>query len=528
MLQAAEVETLGDISRLQAERQPDHPAFIFEDTATRFADLERHAMQVANGLAALGLRPGDRLCYLGKNSAAYFEVLLGCAKAGMVMTPINWRLAAPEVAYIVNDCGGAVLCFGREFAAMAQALAPDLPSVRTYIAMEGTTQSHLDGAMDYATWRNAQSTQFMPPQVDRHATAVQLYTSGTTGRPKGALLPHRAFFAALAQANRPTWAQWTGEDVSLLAMPIGHIGGTGWGIQALTAGATSVVMREFDPDGVLNAIETHRISKIFMVPAAMQIVVRRPRARQIDWSCVKYMLYGASPIPLDLLKECMAVFGCQFVQLYGMTETCGTVVVLDPEDHNPEGSPRMRSAGRPMPGVELVILDPDGQPLGAGEVGEIAIRSESCMTGYWNQHDATSRAISADGWLRTGDAGYLDDDGFLYIHDRIKDMIISGGENVYPAEVENAIFGHPEVQEVAVIGVPDAKWGETVKALVVRAPNSDISESDVIAWARQRIAAYKAPRSVDFIEALPRNASGKVLRRALREPYWRALDRQVS
>jgi fatty-acyl-CoA synthase len=224
----------------------------------------------------------------------------------------------------------------------------------------------------------------------------------------------------------------------------------------------------------------------------------------------------------------MAVFGCQFVQLYGMTETCGTVVVLDPEDHNPEGSPRMRSAGRPMPGVELVILDPDGQPLGAGEVGEIAIRSESCMTGYWNQHDATSRAISADGWLRTGDAGYLDDDGFLYIHDRIKDMIISGGENVYPAEVENAIFGHPEVQEVAVIGVPDAKWGETVKALVVRAPNSDISESDVIAWARQRIAAYKAPRSVDFIEALPRNASGKVLRRALREPYWRALDRQVS
>jgi acyl-CoA synthetase (AMP-forming)/AMP-acid ligase II len=243
---------------------------------------------------------------------------------------------------------------------------------------------------------------------------------------------------------------------------------------------------------------------------------------------MKYMLYGASPIPLDLLKECMAVFGCQFVQLYGMTETCGTVVVLEPEDHNPEGSPRMRSAGRPMHGVELAILDPEGQRVGVGNVGEIAIRSEANMTGYWKQPEATARTIAADGWLRTGDAGYLDADGFLYIHDRIKDMIISGGENIYPAEVENAIFGHPEVADVAVIGVPDAKWGESVKAMVVRAPDSTLSEAQIIAWARQRIAGYKAPRSVDFIEALPRNASGKILRRSLREPYWQALDRQVS
>jgi acyl-CoA synthetase (AMP-forming)/AMP-acid ligase II len=525
MLLAAELETLGDISRLQAARQPGQPAFVFEATTTSFADLERHAVQVANGLAALGLGPGSRVAYLGKNSPIYFEVLLGCAKAGVVMTPINWRLAAPEIAYIINDCDAAVLFFSREFAATAQSLAPQLPRLRHTIAIEGQA----DWATNYTTWRDAQSAAPTPPGADRSSTAVQLYTSGTTGRPKGALLPHRAFFASLARPEeRPTWSQWTGDDVSLLAMPIGHIGGTGWGIQALLAGATSVVMREFDPDGVLDAIETHRISKIFMVPAAMQIVVRRPRARQIDWSCMKYMLYGASPIPLDLLKECMAVFGCQFVQMYGMTETCGTVVVLAPEDHSPEGSPRMRSAGRPMPGVELAIFDPEGQPVAAGEVGEIAIRSDANMTGYWKQQDATARTISPDGWLRTGDAGYLDADGFLYIHDRIKDMVISGGENIYPAEVENAIFGHPGVADVAVIGVPDAKWGEAVKAMVVRAPDADISEADIIAWARQRIAAYKAPRSVDFIDALPRNASGKILRRALREPYWRALDRRVS
>jgi acyl-CoA synthetase (AMP-forming)/AMP-acid ligase II len=525
MLEAADVETLGDISRLQAQRQPDHPAFVFEGTTTSFAELDRHAIQVARGLAALGLQPGSRVCYLGKNSPAYFEVLLGCAKAGVVMTPINWRLAGPEVAYIIEDCDGEVLFFGREFAGLALALAPDLPSLRACIAIEGQP----DGATDYRTWRNAQNAEPPPPCADRTTTAVQLYTSGTTGRPKGALLPHRAFFASLTHlAERPAWSHWTAEDVSLLAMPIGHIGGTGWGIQALLAGATSVVMREFDPDAVLAAIETYRISKIFMVPAAMQIVVRRPHARNIDWSCMKYMLYGASPIPLDLLKECMAVFGCQFVQLYGMTETCGTVVVLEPEDHNPEGSPRMRSAGRPMHGVELAILDPEGQRVGVGNVGEIAIRSEANMTGYWKQPEATARTIAADGWLRTGDAGYLDADGFLYIHDRIKDMIISGGENIYPAEVENAIFGHPEVADVAVIGVPDAKWGESVKAMVVRAPDSTLSEAQIIAWARQRIAGYKAPRSVDFIEALPRNASGKILRRSLREPYWQALDRQVS
>jgi len=255
--------------------------------------------------------------------------------------------------------------------------------------------------------------------------------------------------------------------------------------------------------------------------------VRQPRARQVEYSRMKYILYGASPIPLDLLRECMKVFGCGFCQQYGMTETCGTIVYLPPEDHDPAGNPRMRAAGLPMPGVQIQIMGEDGQVLPPGAVGEVAIRSVANMVGSWKLDEATKATVGADGWLRSGDAGYLDEDGYLYIHDRVKDMIISGAENIYPAEVESAVYGHPHVAEVAVIGVPDDKWGEAVKAIVAPKPGVTPDAEDIIAFARTRIAAFKAPKTVDFIEALPRNASGKILRRELREPYWAGTGRSI-
>ena len=279
---------------------------------------------------------------------------------------------------------------------------------------------------------------------------------------------------------------------------------------------------------MLYFIEHDRVSKMFMVPAALQIVVRQPRAQTVDFSRMKYILYGASPIPLDLLRECMSVFGCGFVQQYGMTETCGTIVYLPPEDHDPAGNPRMRAAGIPMPGVELKIIDETGAEVPTGTVGEVATRSVANLPGYWKLPEATAATIDADGWLRTGDAGYLDADGYLFIHDRVKDMIISGAENIYPAEVESAVYGHPDVAEVAVIGVPDEKWGEAVKAVVALKPGAQPDAESIIAFARTRIAAFKAPKSVDFIDALPRNASGKILRRELREPYWRGRERRVN
>jgi long-chain acyl-CoA synthetase len=265
-----------------------------------------------------------------------------------------------------------------------------------------------------------------------------------------------------------------------------------------------------------------------MVPAALQIVVRQPRSREIDFGRLRYILYGASPIPVDLLRECMEVFGCGFCQQYGMTETSGTIVYLPPEDHDPNGNKRMRAAGLPMPGVELKIVDAQGATLPAHEVGEVMTRSSGNMAGYWRLPDASAATVDPEGWLRTGDAGYLDEDGYLYIHDRVKDLIISGAENIYPAEVENAIYGHPGVAEVAVIGVPDPKWGEAVKAVIVLKPGAAADVADILAFARSRIAAFKIPKSIDFVDALPRNAAGKVMRRQLKEPYWAGRERKVN
>jgi acyl-CoA synthetase (AMP-forming)/AMP-acid ligase II len=519
-------KTIADIPPTFARTQPDEIAFSFEGRDTTFAEFNRHTNQVANALIASGVKKGERICYLGKNSDHYFELLLGAAKMGAVMTPVGWRLAPPEVAYIVNDSGAPMFFVGPEFIGAAKKVLEEALKVRKTIAMEG-------GAPEWESfeaWRDAQPAT--PPTVRLQADdiAIQLYTSGTTGRPKGAMLKHANFIEThkIMKAANIDWNTWSTDDISLVAMPVAHIGGSGWGLMGLRNGAKNIVAREFDPGKVLDFIGHERVSKIFLVPAAIQIVLRDPRARSTDYSRMKHLGYGASPIPLDLLREAVEVFGCGFAQMYGMTETTGTIVALAPSDHDLNGNPRMRSAGRPLPGVEVRIVDDAGNPLGPNEVGEIATRSPWNMAGYWNLPEATSKTIGEDGWLRTGDAGFIDEDGYVYIHDRVKDMIISGGENIYPAEVESAIYGHPDVADVAVIGVPDEKWGEAVKAMVVPKPGKSPDPQEIIAFARSRIAAYKAPKSIDFIEALPRNASGKILRRELREPFWAGKTRRVN
>jgi acyl-CoA synthetase (AMP-forming)/AMP-acid ligase II len=525
MSDIADAQNLADMIRAQARLRGYTTAFEFEGRRTSFAGLDIHTNRVANGLKALGVKRYERVAYLGKNSDIYFELLLGAMKANVVMAPVNWRLAGPEIAFIVEDCKAAVLFVGPEFIDQVRGIQVQLPSVRTFIASEGGAPDWLD----FAAWRDAQSGDDPRTPIHDKDIAIQLYTSGTTGKPKGAMLSHANFLSLVRAggAERPDWNKWSNDDVSLVAMPVFHIGGSGWGVLGLYHGAKGVIAREFDPTKVLDFFENSGVTKLFMVPAAMQFVVRQPRAREVDFSKLKYMLYGASPIPAALLKECIEVFKCGFVQMYGMTETTGTIVALPPEDHV-EGLDRMRSAGKALPGVELAILDAEGDKLPPGEVGEIATRSGSNMAGYWNLPEATARTLDKDNWLRTGDAGYLDKDGYLYIHDRIKDMIISGGENIYPAEVESAICDHPDVAEVAVVGVPDEQWGEAVKAIVVMKSGKKATPADIIAFIRARIAGFKTPKTVDFIEALPRNASGKILRRHLRDPYWAGKDRQVN
>ena len=516
--------TLADIPRFHAKRRPDAIAFSFEGRDTSFADFNRHTNQVANALIAEGVKKGQRLAYIGKNSDHYFELFLGATKMGAIIVPIGWRLAPAEMAFIMSDSQAPLVFVGPEVEGAVNKALGQMDKPPKAIRMEG------EGDDTFIAWRGKQPTSDPQVEISENDIAVQLYTSGTTGNPKGAMLTHHNMLGGRADAveSGMEWNEWGPDDVSLVAMPVGHIGGTGWGVVGLYNGAKGVVAREFDPHTVLDFIEKDRISKMFMVPAALQIVVNQPNARDVDYSRLKYILYGASPIPLDLLRECMEVFQCGFCQQYGMTETCGTIVYLPPEDHDPNGNQRMRSAGLPMPGVEIKIIDEDGQEVPRNTVGEIAIKSKANMAGYWGLEEATAKTMGADGWLRSGDAGYMDEDGYVYIHDRVKDMIISGGENIYPAEVENAVYGHPDVAEVAIIGVPDDKWGETVKAVVAPKPGTNPSEADIIAFARERIAGFKAPKSVDFIEALPRNASGKILKRQLREPYWAGREREVS
>ena len=520
-----EPANLADMVRARAKTRGNAVVYEFEGRQTSFAQFDILTNRVANALKAQGVKPRERVAYLGKNSDIYFELLMGAMKANVVMAPVNWRLAGPEIAFIVEDCKAPVLFVGPEFTGLIDRIRPQLPGVRTFIA----TESSEPGFLNYTAWRDAQSGDDPQVEIDRKDIAIQLYTSGTTGKPKGAMLSHANFLNLVetGKDQKPDWNKWTEHDVSLVAMPIFHIGGSGWGVMGLYHGARGVIAREFDPTKVLDFFEQSGITKLFMVPAAMQFVVRQPRARSVDFSRLKYMLYGASPIPAALLKECIEVFKCGFVQMYGMTETTGTIVALPPEDHV-EGLDRMRSAGKALPGIELAILDVNGNRLPPGEVGEIATRSGSNMAGYWNLPEATARTLGPDGWLRTGDAGYMDSDGYLYIHDRIKDMIISGGENIYPAEVESAICDHPDVAEVAVIGIPDEKWGEAVKAIVVMKQGKSATATDIINFTRERIAGFKTPKSVEFIEALPRNPSGKILRRHLRDPYWEGKERQVN
>jgi len=517
--------TLPDAIRHFATARPDAAACVFEGRQASYAGFARNVARVANALRAAGVRPGERIAYLGRNSDHYFELLCGAASMGAVMVPVGWRLAPSEIAYIVGHCDAALLFAGPESVDVARRLLPGLPSVRGLIAMEGA-----DGLPAYADWRDAQPDQPCGHRPAPHDVVLQLYTSGATGRPRGAMLTHRNLIVASENGLRggTSWVQWRDDDVALVAMPVAHIGGTGWGLRGLLAGATCVVVRDFDPDSVLACLAQHRISQVFLVPAAMQMVLRDPRARQTDYSRLRTIFYGASPIPAALLREGMEVFGCEFVQLYGLTETTGPVVALPPADHTTDDTPRMRAAGKPLPGVEVRVLDWEGRDVPAGEVGEIAVRSPQNMAGYWKQPDETARTIDALGWLRTGDAGYLDADGYLYIHDRVTDMIISGGENIYPAEVENAIYSHPDVADVAVIGVPDERWGEAVKALVVLRPGKAPDSAAILGWARGQLGGFKLPGSIDFVDALPRNPSGKLLRRVLREPYWTDASRQAD
>ncbi len=523
-------QTLPDVLRRHAAERPDHTAIVCPDESPAqarlsYGELDRRASQVAQGLLALELGSEPRVAVLAKDSLHTYELIFGIAKAGAVYLGINWRLAAPEIAFVLEDAEAPVLFVDRTLVGRVATLRSELPNLR-HVIVVGAPELDVSG---YAGWRASQPAVDPMLAVAPHAAVAQMYTSGTTGRPKGVMLAHRSFFAVV-QAMRDEgneWIGWSPADVSLICFPSFHIGGLWWAMTGFEAGATNVVLETFIGWKALDAIQGQRVSKACMVAAMMQMILSEPDAEKADFSSLTHVVYGGSPIPLPLLERGLETFGCGFGQIYGLTETGNTAVFLWPEDHADRGSARLRAAGRPYPTVRVRVLDPEGRELPPRSVGEICIHSPANMLGYWKRPEATAETLRA-GWVHTGDAGYMDEDGYVYVSDRIKDMIIAAGENIYPAEIESVLSGHSAVAEAAVIGVPDDRWGEQVKAIVALVPGKIAKAGEIIAHCRGKVADFKVPRSVDFVDALPRTPSGKIQKHLLREPFWKDRDRGVN
>jgi long-chain acyl-CoA synthetase len=494
------MRTLPELLRWRARRHPDVEALRENGRAITYGELDASTTALANGLIALGVSPGDRVAILDKNSAAYLELLWAVTKTGAVAAPINWRLVQREVHQIAGDAGARMIIAGEDFRGAADGVGARVLGFDEVPRIAGPDPRR-DVPGD-VTW--------------------QLYTSGTTGLPKGAMLTHDNLFSCMPGITIEAPEMVEGGRC-LVAMPLYHIGGCGWAAAAMYAGSTMVVVREIVPPQLLQTIVDERVESAFLVPAVLLFLTQIPGVEKADFSALKRVFYGASPITPELLQRCIELLGCKFTQVYGLTETTGAITSLSHEEHHGE---LLLSCGRANLGTDLRVVDTDGADVPTGEVGELVVKSAQNMAGYHGKPAETAE-VFRDGWFHTGDAAAMDADGYVYIRDRIKDMIVSGGENVYPVEVEAVIAEHPAVADVAVIGVPDVKWGETVKAIIVRRPEAALEAADLIDFCRDRLAGYKRPTSVDFVEVIPRNPTGKVLKRQLREPYWQGQVRGV-
>jgi acyl-CoA synthetase (AMP-forming)/AMP-acid ligase II len=492
--------------RNQAALRPDAPCLTFGDETLSFGEMNARASRAANALAAQGVQPGDRVAMIARNAPAHFEMLFACAKRGAIFLPMNWRLSAREIAGILADSTPALLV-----------VEEDLHSLLAETARPPATIA----LKAYPAWRDARSAAERSSSPSLNDPLLILYTSGTTGLPKGAVLSHNNL-SYLARMAQELW-DMSASSVNLVAGPMFHIGGIGYGLTGMSQGGHSVMMQQVVPAEIIAAMQKHRVTHGFFVPTVIQMLLDVPGVAEMNLTSLNRIAYGAAPIGESVLKRAIDVFGCGFMHTYGMTETAGTVVMLAPDEHDPDGprAHRLRSCGVPMPWNELALFDPaTGNPVATGDVGEIRIRSAVNMLGYWNKPEETAKTITPDGWLCTGDAAWQDADGYLYIHDRFKDMIVSGGENIYPTEIENILYNHPAVAAVAAIGVPHARWGETPRAFVVARAGAKPTEADLIAFTRERLAHYKCPTSIAFVSALPQNASGKILKKEMRDPQW--------
>ena len=492
-----------------------------------FASGNIYVNRIANLLLAKGLSAGDRVAILGENSADHLMLLFAIGQLGMVMVPLNFRLAVGELEYIIKDAEASLLLVtDNDSLKKAEQLAARIKGIEVY----SNFKSEAGDWLDEVDGRKQTPVQAAEPLVP-DGILLQLYTSGTTGRPKGVMISHRNLLSLSVQNSAGLMNRPHVGSRDLIIAPLFHVGGLATAVIALLAGGGVVLHRVFDPAAVVDALEGDGITAVFMVPAMIQALIHNvPDIRQRDFSHLKCITYGASPISEGLLREAISVFHCEFVQYFGQTETGGGVLSLTWNDHQMALSGRpdlLRSCGRSMAGVSIRVCDKRGNELPCGKTGELAVRSDTNMVSYWKLPQETQQTLK-DGWIYTGDAGYLDENGYAFLRDRIKDMVVTGGENVYPAEVEQVLGAHPSILEVAVIGIPDQKYGEALLAVAVLKQGASLGQQELLEFCREKIAGYKIPRQLIIVDALPRNASGKILKTALREPYWAGKDRSIG
>ena len=506
------MKTLGEMIERNARYLPAGNAFTSASRKVSNSELAERVRRLSSHLHQLGVRRQERVAILAMNCVEYYETYRTCEWAGFIAAPVNFRLAAREVLYILQDAAPKVLVFEAQYAALVDQLRGELPGIALYLCIGAAP----DWAVPFEQAITAGDPDGPPIRSQPDDFAYLLYTSGTTGHPKGVVRTHQAM-CRTAEVCALT-SEFSGTTRVLQATPAFHIGGIGFVNSAAWVGGSTVIHQGFDPLAVLRAVQEEKVTFTFMVAAMLQAVLDVPTVRAFCLDSLSHVVTAAAPIPLPLLKRAIELLGPIFSVQYGMTES--NACTLPRHETNPHGTPdqlrRLESVGIPSPGIELRVVDDAGSDCPVGVPGEVLLRSQTQLTCYWNNSVATMEALR-DGWYHTGDMGYLDADGYLFLVDRKKDMIISGGENIYSREVEVALELHPHVLESAVIGIADAKWGETVKAIVVKAPGVALGEAELIAHCKQVLASYKCPKEIEFLSELPRMATGKINKVALRQ-----------
>ncbi len=482
--------------------------------------------RLAHAFISAGLQVGDRVALLAKNSIEYALLYYAASKAGVALVPLNYRLAPPEWTYLLNDAQARLLIASQPYLTLVDGFRAELETVERFLALDA---ARLTGWENYDQWLADQPDTSPERHVGEDDDVYQMYSSGTTGHPKGVALTHRAVTANIGQVmlalqNRPA-------ERSLVISPMFHAAAVPSTFSCIAQGGCLYVVEDFNPAELVRILSEERIGYAVVVPSMIQAcLVAVPDVAERRYDSLRLIYYGAAPIAEQTLRRAIQVFGCDFLQSYGLTESTQALTYLSPADHRRaliEKPELLLSTGRPAIGTEIRIVDESDTPLPPDVMGEIVARGPQLMQGYWNLPDETVRTLR-HGWLHTGDIGSMDEEGYIYVQDRLKDMIVSGGENVYPRGVENVLYQHSAITEAAVIGVPDEHWGEAVKAVVVLRPGLTATEEEIIDFCRGKLGGFERPRSVDFIDTMPRNPSGKVLKRVLREPYWAGQRRRVS